>query len=374
MREHGFWDYTTPGAGGMEWYGADEYRRLLDDMAGAGMNSLLVMVKWFTTGYRSRLPFLDQAADNPVIASDNELLRQTIREAHARGILVRLGAVGTAYETRWVDAPPLWTHESLSGYTFEHPIGYYDGDAPGLQERCVEMCAEIVELFPEADGLMVELEFSGVEAPHRIPLYNAWAAEHGYPSFEQLGHPINPRGLDVPGWRDYTTARRLDWLREIERAVRARGFAGSLCTIAETGRTEFTLAQEMNLAMLRERCPDWFAITYEYDKWLYRYGMMDLNVTTPQSYGLPTWYLARGVMTWGWPGWPLPLSLPQSWAMDVEDVRQFHPDGLWWFGTGAVGEGTHVAESRLAQSGFPDGRAARKALLEQAAALRGMMG
>ena len=278
MREHGFWDYTCPGAGGMERYGRDDYLALLDDMAGAGMNSLLVMVKWFTTGYRSRLPFLDQAADNPVIASDNALLRAVIDLAHARGIAVVLGAVGSAYEARWVDAPPLWTHESLSGYTFPYPIGYYDADTPGLQDRCTAMCAEIVEQFPAADGLMVELEFSGVEAPHRIPLYNAWAAERGYPPFAELGHPINPRGLDVPGWRDYTTARRIDYLRAVEQAVRAQGFAGTLGTIAETGRTEFTLAHEMNLGMLRAGCPDWFAVTYEYDKWVHRDGMMDLNV------------------------------------------------------------------------------------------------
>ena len=58
---HGFWDYTTPGAGGMEHYRREDYRLLLEDMRRAGMNSLAINVKWLTTGYRSRLPFLDQA-------------------------------------------------------------------------------------------------------------------------------------------------------------------------------------------------------------------------------------------------------------------------------------------------------------------------
>ncbi|MXZ35707.1 MAG: hypothetical protein F4Z21_10875 [Acidobacteria bacterium] len=86
LREHGFWDYTTPGAGGMESYRQEDYLSLLDDMAGAGMNSLMIYVKWLTTGYRSRLSFQDQSPDNPVIASDNSLLRRTIEEAGKRGI------------------------------------------------------------------------------------------------------------------------------------------------------------------------------------------------------------------------------------------------------------------------------------------------
>lgn len=73
LAEHGFWDYTTPGAGGMESYGRDDYAWLLDDMAEAGMNSLLVCPRWFTTGYRSRLPYLDQLSSNKVIASGSAM-------------------------------------------------------------------------------------------------------------------------------------------------------------------------------------------------------------------------------------------------------------------------------------------------------------
>ena len=55
--------------------------------------------------------------------------------------------------------------------------------------------------------------------------------------------------------------------------------------------------------------------------------------------------------------------------MDIEDVTRFDPDGLWWFGSGAVGEGTHVAETRLRASGYADGRAARRRLLAMAQGL-----
>ena len=50
-------------------------------MVAANMNSLMIFVKWLTTGYRSRLSFQDQLPDNPVIASDNALLRKVIEEA-----------------------------------------------------------------------------------------------------------------------------------------------------------------------------------------------------------------------------------------------------------------------------------------------------
>ena len=63
MQEMGFWDYTAPGGGGgLESYREEDWDRLLDDMAAGGFNSLVLGIKWFTTGYRSRLPWLDQDA------------------------------------------------------------------------------------------------------------------------------------------------------------------------------------------------------------------------------------------------------------------------------------------------------------------------
>ena len=80
LMEYGFWDYATPGAGGMEAFKQDDYVSLLDDMAQAGMNSLMIFVKWLTTGYRSRLPFQDQSPDNPVIASELDRDHLRIRQ------------------------------------------------------------------------------------------------------------------------------------------------------------------------------------------------------------------------------------------------------------------------------------------------------
>ena len=73
-------------------------------------------------------------------------------------------------------------------------------------------------------------------------------------------------------------------------------------------------------------------------------------------------------MTWG--RWPLPISLGESWSLDVEDVLRFRPDGLWWFGSGAANEGLHVSVKRLREAGYADGRQARRALLKKVAPLR----
>ena len=63
MREIGFWDYTAPGGGGgLELYRKADWDCLLDDMAAGGFNSLVLGIKCLTTGYRSRLPWLDQDA------------------------------------------------------------------------------------------------------------------------------------------------------------------------------------------------------------------------------------------------------------------------------------------------------------------------
>jgi hypothetical protein len=56
--------------------------------------------------------------------------------------------------------------------------------------------------------------------------------------------------------------------------------------------------------------------------------------------------------------------------MDVEDIHRFGPDGVWWFGCGTVSAGFHVDSARLRQSGFADGAAARRALLDAAKSLR----
>ena len=40
-------------------------------MAAGGFNSLVLGIKWLTTGYRSRLTWLDQRPGNAAIASDN---------------------------------------------------------------------------------------------------------------------------------------------------------------------------------------------------------------------------------------------------------------------------------------------------------------
>ena len=156
LEEHGFWDYTTPLAGGMEMFRRDDYLSLLDDMAGAGMNSLAVNVKWLTTGYRSGLPFLDQLPGNPVIESDNALLREVIDEAAARGIRVWLAAAVNCYELDKFPGEPVRVTEAPCGIRLPFRIAVFGIGTPGLVENAVRVHEELVELFPAAAGLVVE--------------------------------------------------------------------------------------------------------------------------------------------------------------------------------------------------------------------------
>ena len=371
LMEYGFWDYTTPGAGGMEAFEQDDYISLLDDMAQAGMNSLMIYVKWLTTGYRSRLPFQDQSPDNPVIASDNALLRRVIEEAGQRKIKIWLGGAVTYFDVARFGEKPYRTYERLGDFDLPVKVGLYDTDTPGLIERIVQIYEELVELFPGIGGLEVELEGAGMENPHRISLYNRWAKENGRPSFGELAHPLNPRVFDVPDWRDYTTHSRLRVLKAVEDAVRAKGFQGDLAMICETGAAPYAIGQAVNLKEFHKRFPHWAATTYEYDKWNHRYAMMDVCIDRPKQEGVRVFYLPRGIMTWGG-RWPLPISLEQSWRMDLEDIQKFKPHGVWWFGSGARNEGAHVSVSRLKQVGYENGESARRALLELTSELRAL--
>ena len=370
LKEHGFWDYTTPGAGGMAGYQKQDYLLLLDDIAKAGLNSLCIYVKWLTTGYRSRLPFLDQLPDCPVTASDNRLLQAVMEEAGKRKIKIWLGGAVTYFDVEKFQGPKPWNIiERMGGYKLPIRVGVYTADTPELTERIVQIYEELLDLFPGVGGLVVELEASGMEQPHRIPLYNQWARENHQPPFEQLGHPLNPRRFDVDPWRDYTTYARLKILNAVEQAVRSKGFKGDLAMICETGNTAYSAVQEVNLQEYAKQFPSWKAITYEYDKWTHRYAMMDLCIDTPKREGLEVFYLPRGVMTWG-RKWPLPISLEESWWLDLEDIQNFRPQAVWWFGSGTVGEGAHASLSRLQNSGYRDGVEVRRALLKAASGLR----
>jgi len=68
--------------------------------------------------------------------------------------------------------------------------------------------------------------------------------------------------------------------------------------------------------------------------------------------------------------WPLPISLEESWRRDLEDIQMFRPHSVWWFGSGTVGEGTHVSLPRIQKSGFRDGVDARRVLLRAASGLK----
>jgi hypothetical protein len=366
--EHGFWDYTTPGAGGMEGYQADDYARLLDDMAKAGMDSIVVMAKWLTTGYRSSLPFLDQHPGSPVTKSGNRLLSDFITAATARNIRVWLGAVVTMFPLGRVKCQPTMTFSGdFGGFPLPQPTGVYDSDAPEVTEYAVAIFEELYSLFPAVHGFLVELEHCDISMPHRVPLYDAWAKENGGPPFASFGERLVPRNPDITWWRNYATESRIRVLRSVSGSLRARGFRGPFSLLCETGAHPYHVQQAVNLDILKAACPDVVAISYDpnYDKSRNRLGIMEMAVEEPKRAGLTTYYLPRGIMTWA-ARWPMSMSLEQFWRVELEDIARFAPDGVWWFGSGcpAGSEGAHVSAARLRQSGYRDGADARRAFIK----------
>lgn len=364
MKEFGFWEYTCSGAGRAARYEADDWERLLDDMAGAGMNSLALVVKWYTTGYRSRLEWLDQDVGSPAVATDNALLHSVMQKAHARCIRVWIVAVCSYFRVREFGiAPP----DVRAGDVFA-----YDPDQPGVLEKVTMMMAEIAELFGgAADGMVVEMENADADRPHRIALYDAWAAAEGRPDHRTLRRKaLDPRSYQKHDWRDFTTWRRCCALKQIQQAVRSKGFEGDLAMICEARNEYGAYAQAVNLQAYREAMPGWKAVTYGYNRDVNRWAGLDFCIEQPKRAGLETYYLGRGVMTYRSCPWDMSISLADHWRIDIEDVSRFPPAGFWFFSADADERpNPHTELARLKAWGFRDGRDARKALLASAKVL-----
>ena len=363
MKEIGFWDYSCPGHGSLERYTTDDWDRLLDDMAQGGFNSFVLCPKWVTTGYTSRLPWLDQDPAVSAIASDNAVLHHALAGMRQRGMKVWLLVVGNNFVVEpFGYAPPGWDPTSWLG------AGSYDLDQAGVGERILELFAEIAELFgAAADGIIVELEFCDRDAPHRVPLYNKWAEANGRPPFAQIKDiALEPRGYPFFDWRDFTTQRRIEMMRDIEKVVRDRGFQGQLAALMEIANGPMVVAGNMNLEMLRAQLPGWPLVTYDsiYDRRVNRLATMDLCIEQPHALGLEVCYLTRGVMTFTWPleGAP-PMDLNEQWRLSIEDALRHRPERFWFMGSDARLPGAVCNNLKLPAWGYEDGRSARLALM-----------
>ncbi len=366
MKEIGFWDYTCPQHGSLERYRQADWDILLDDVASGGFNSLVLGIKWLTTGYRSRLPWLDQNPSCSAIASENALLSHALRGARARSIRTWLLVVATIYPAGSFALPGGFPYapEWVDGFQV------YDLDTPGLQERIDLLFGEVVELFgSETDGIVVELEFCDGEAAHRTPVYNEWARQNGRPEFTEIKNiRLEPRAYPYTHWRDFTTSRRIDTLKRIEACTRARGFKGQLASIVELDNQPMAVVGNVNLEMLHAALPHWPVVTYDsiYDRRRNRLATMDFCVYQPHRAGLEAFYLTRGVMTFGIPPDLPPTNLEEQWRMSLEDARAHQPDVLWFMGSDARLDGWVCSNVKLPQWGFENPRAARLRLMEMA--------
>ena len=357
LQEYGFWVYVGPQTGGVEGYRERDWDILLDDMAAGGMNSLAVAIRWRTTGYRSKLAYLDQDPAHTIIASDNAILHHVIREAHRRQIKVWFQASLNAVQTQPYGVP---LPEGVAG---PRDFFFYDWDTPVVADRAAEIAAEIVTLFPEIDGFSAEAEDTFVSYPHRIPFYDAWAKAHGQISYAELrAQQWNPRCYCPALWRTYTTHRNCEVLRQIEHAVRNKGFKGWLNTICETWADVGAFNMAVDLDVFRKEAPDWIAVTYEYNRWRRRLSCADVCMLYPKEMGLTLYFLGRGVMTYGAEKLPIPFA--DHWRLDFADALQYGIDGLWMFEADACTDGFHVRKDLLRLNGFATPAEARRKLLQ----------
>lgn len=361
--EIGFWDYTCPGHGSVEGYSTSDWDALLDDMSEGGFNSLVLGVKWLTTGYRSRYDWLDQDTSATAIATDNATIYHALQGARKRGMRTWLLVVGSIFDAQKFGIPSAIASQGVGGVP-------YDLDQPGIRERILALHEEIVQLFgAHADGLIVELEFCDGEAPHRIPLYDAWAKENGRLSYADLKKlTLEPRSYPQFDWRDFTTSRRIETLQDIEKTVRAAGFTGQLSNLVEMANGPGLIIRNVNLEMMREPLGHWPLVTYDsgYDRHVNRASSMEFCVEEPHRMGWEVQYLTRGVMTFTWPPDAPALNLEEQWRMSLEDTLRCQPETLWFMGTDARSTGMVCDNVKLPAWGFEDGRNARRALMKMA--------
>jgi len=362
LKEIGYWDYTCPRHGSLERYTRADWDEQLDDMAAGGFTSFVLCVKWLTTGYRSQLDWLDQDENCTAIASDNELIHYALQGARKRGLRLWLAVVATAYHLPSFGIAPA-RPEAVWG-----DIASYDLDQPEIADRILALFDEVTTLFGSAvDGLVVELESCDAAAPHRVPLYDRWAATNGRPEFAKITtHAFDPRNYPYWDWRDFTTDRRIAMLQQIDAVVRARGFTGKLMTMTEVGNAEMVLVGNVNLARLRAALPEWRLVTYDsiYDRRINRLATMDFCIEQPHRLGFEVAWLTRGVMTFGANWSEITDDLEAQWRMEVEDAARYQPEFLWFLGSDARLDGMVCSHVKLPQWGFPDGRTARKRLME----------
>jgi len=364
LKEIGFWDYSCPGHGSLERYSPGDWDVLLDDMGTGGFDSLVLGIKWLTTGYRSRLPWLDQDPACSAIASDNAVVHHALRGARQRGIRTWLLVVATLFSHRefgWEGGVPSWPSDAFRGYDLDHP---------GVADRIDALFSEVVDLFgQDADGIVVELEWCDGEAPHRVPIYDAWANANGRPTYKEIKDiRLEPRANPFQHWRAFTTDRRIATLDRIEALVRGRGFGGTLASLIEMENSPSVVMGNVDLDRLGRALPHWPVVTYDsiYDRRRNRLASMDFCVHQPRKAGLAPMYLTRGVMTFGIPADLGPTNLEEQWRLALEDARNHAIDTLWFMGSDARLDGPVCSDRLLPDWGFSDGRTARRRLMEMA--------
>jgi hypothetical protein len=234
--EIGFWENFAPSPHSQaHCWDIDQWKRHLDEMARHDIRLLTIYLRWYSTGYRSVIPFLDRTPSANA-DSGNRLLPLLIGEAHRRGIKVFAANHTYIYLERLVGTldrcaiddmgagNPYWPHDRQVTLS---------ADSGHTREIVLQMFEEQFTLFPELDGFVYEGERKYFPGPGSRRAYTRWSAtQSGAMPYDDLQPErffdwIRDRTIPT-GWVSFVSDREGRLVREVLETLRGRGFAGEM--------------------------------------------------------------------------------------------------------------------------------------------------
>ncbi len=195
--DFGWWEVFAPSLHGRAhlWNQA-QWAEQIEWMASRGTRVLFLYLHWYSTGYRSSLPWLDQPDFSLNVATENAVLRRLLRQARGRKIRVYLVNQVYLYDAETYDGPTVLDEFADAAHYWPKRLVVAEAAETSVRNRIAKMFVEQAELFPNAAGFLLEGEGK-----------------------TSKGNYLAKRAL---------TEREAKLAAKVERAVRRTGYAGEV--------------------------------------------------------------------------------------------------------------------------------------------------